>query len=247
MNLEKNIKDIITQKLEDGTVERLIAEQVEKGIEKALGEIFGSWGSATKVIRGQVESVVLPYLEGYDYSNYVTKLDAVLVDVLKAATTEHNTLLSNFKELISPIEDKTISISALFERWNKYVAQNAKTDGLKINFDDGPRYDSICTTSEFIENEKPRWSIRSTARLVFECEHDEEMNFEIHLSKWDSSPRDEWGIEASSVVDINALRHLNELDVYIMALKQNGVKIVVDECSIEDDVTLDAVPEATFN
>jgi len=247
MNLEQNVKDIISQKFEDGTVERLISAQVEKGIEKALDEIFGSWGSATKVIKGQIESVVLPYLEGYDYSKYITKLDAVLVEVLQATTAENRNLLNNFKELMTPPKEKVITVSALFERWRKYVAQNAKTDGLEINFDDDPSYESILVTSEFMEDEKRSWSIRSTAKLVFECEHDEEMNIEIHLARWDSDTADEWGITTSNIVDVNTLRHLNEIEVYIIALNQSGVKIVANVSRIEDDVTLESTPEATFS
>ena len=30
MNLENSIKDVITKKLEDGTVEKIVAEQLEK-------------------------------------------------------------------------------------------------------------------------------------------------------------------------------------------------------------------------
>jgi len=36
MNLEDSVKDVITKKLEDGTVERIISEKLEKGNNSCL-------------------------------------------------------------------------------------------------------------------------------------------------------------------------------------------------------------------
>src|SRR5699024_4551037 len=101
MNLENSIKDVISKKLEDGTIENLIAEQLEKGVTHALDNIFRSYGDVTKVIEDKVKSVMVPYLENYDYSEYITKLDSVLTDVLKSSALENKKLLENFKELMT--------------------------------------------------------------------------------------------------------------------------------------------------
>ncbi len=76
MNLENSIKDVITKKLEDGTVEKLVSEQLENGVNAALKDLFGNYGDVTKIIKEKVKSVIVPYLENYDYSEYVTKLDS---------------------------------------------------------------------------------------------------------------------------------------------------------------------------
>lgn len=57
MDLETGIKDIISKKLEDGTVEKLIGEQLEKGIVKALDNILGNYGDVTKVIEERLSQL----------------------------------------------------------------------------------------------------------------------------------------------------------------------------------------------
>lgn len=100
MNLETSIKDVITKKLEDGTVEKLIEEQLEKGINQALSQLLGSYGDVTKLLEKQIKSVMVPYLENRDYSEYIVKLDDVLAEVLQEATLPHQELLKNFKDLM---------------------------------------------------------------------------------------------------------------------------------------------------
>lgn len=89
MNLEDSIKNTIEKKLEDGTVEKLIAEQFENGIANALDSLFRSYGDVTKIIEKKVKEVMVPYLESYDYSDYILKLDSVLVDVLQNTAMEN--------------------------------------------------------------------------------------------------------------------------------------------------------------
>lgn len=143
MNLESSIKDVIGKQLVDGTVEKLIEEQLQKGVTKALESLFSSYGEVTKVIEKQVKSVMVPYLESYDYSDYITKLDSVLVDVLKNSALENKKLLENFKDLMIREDRKEIKVTELFEVWKKYVAKNVETDGLEIDFDDRPSYEYV--------------------------------------------------------------------------------------------------------
>jgi len=247
MSLESSIKDIVSQKLEDGTVERIITEHIEKGIERAVSEIFRDYGSGTKTIRKQIEAVIMPFLERYDYSEYVLKLDDVLTEVLQATTAENRNLLSNFKKLMTPEVPATITITTLFERWMGHVAKHIDTSGLNVSIDDGPGYEDVEVTFEFSEDERRSWSARDTGRLVFECEHDKDMNFEIGLHKWDNSS--DWDIESSqmAIADIRSLRNMTEFEVFIMALRQNGTRVVIDKTTGDDSVTPDEEPEATFN
>ena len=46
MSLEQKITDVINKKLEEGIVEKLIAEQLEAGITNALKSLLGGYGDA---------------------------------------------------------------------------------------------------------------------------------------------------------------------------------------------------------
>lgn len=249
MDLETGIKDIISKKLEDGTVEKLIGEQLEKGIVKALDNILGNYGDVTKVIEEKVKSVMIPYLENYDYSQYIVKLDSVLVDVLKSAAVDNKKILENFKELMIDDQMKTIKVTEIYKKWIEYVEKNVDTSELEIDYDDGVSYEYVGVSFDFEEDDNKSWGSFSYATLTFECDKDEKMNFEIKLSRYNDSKNKNWDISFNNKCnyDIRSLRRLNEMDIFLMKLSQAYVTIEIDEESDSDDVTPEAEPEASFN
>ncbi|GAA4879153.1 hypothetical protein GCM10023310_69100 [Paenibacillus vulneris] len=247
MTLEQNIKDVIAKKLEDGTVEQLIAEQLEKGVKNALENLFRSYGDVTKIIEEKVKSVMIPYLEQYDYSEYIVKLDSVLVDILKSSAMENKKLLENFKELMVPEKDKKIKVTELFERWMGYVEKNVETDELEINYDDRPTYENVEVRFEVEYNNERSWSDVERAVVVFECDHDEKMNFEINIHRWKKYDKETWTIDYESVHDLNSLRNLSEFEVLLMKLKQNYTRLIIDSDGDCDEVTPEKEPEASWS
>lgn len=249
MNLENSIKDIISKKLEDGTIEKLIGQQLETGIAKALDGLLGSYGDVTKIIEKEIKSVMVPYLESYDYSQYITKLDSVLVEVLKSAAVDNKKILENFKELMTDDEMKTIKVSEIYEKWMDYVAKNVDTSELEIDYDDGVSYQNVDVSLNFEEDDNKSWSSFSYATLTFECEKDEKMNFEIKLSKYDEQKKSSWDIsyESKHIHDIRSLKHLNEMEIFLMKLSQNYTKIEIDKTYENDEVTPESEPEASFS
>ncbi|QDX94621.1 hypothetical protein EEL30_21505 [Brevibacillus laterosporus] len=248
MTIEQSIKDVISKKLEDGTVEKLIEEQLEKGINNALNSLFGSYGDVTKVIEKKVKSVMIPYLESYDYSEYIVKLDSVLTDVLKHSALENKKLLTNFKSLIEPSEhEKSLKVTDLYERWMDYVAKNVNTDDLKIDYDDGVSYEYIDVRFEVDYNENRNWDIYEYAVLSFECEQDKEMNFSIRLSRWKEGSDKGWNMNFDSVHELSSLRHLKEFEIQLMKLAQNHTKIILDKDYDQDVIQPEAEPEATYS
>lgn len=246
MNLENSIKDAIAKKLEDGTVEKLIAEQLENGIKNALKDLLGSYGDVTKIIEKQVKSVMIPYLESYDYSQYITKLDSVLVDVLKSTALENKNLLENFRDLMISETEREIKVTDLFEQWMKYVSENVETDGLEINYEEEPIYESVTVSFHVDYNEERSWSEFEHAILVFECEHDEEMNAEIKIHRWKKFDKDRWTIDYDGVTSLNSLRYLGKFKLLLMQLKQNDTKIIIDRDYDESEVEPKRKPEVTF-
>ncbi|MGX4281974.1 hypothetical protein ACWJJS_03795 [Bacillus sp. JK106] len=246
MNLETNIKDVIAKQMEEGMVEKLVAEQLEKGISKALEHLFSSYGDVTEIIKSKLKSVIVPYLENYDYSDYITKLDHVLVGVLQNTTIENRNLLNNFKELMSGETEKTIKLSDLFAEWMNYVAKNVETDELEVEFDDRPEYEAVEVSVNVERNEDRSWSSFEHATILFECDHDEEMNFEIPISFYKNGTDKEWDLRYNSVHDLKSLRHLNEFEILLMRLSQNGVGIILDIEWENDAVTPEKEPEPSF-
>lgn len=247
MTLENSIKDVITQKLEDGSVEKIISEQFEEGLKKALDRMFASYGDVTKILEEQLKSVLVPYLEGYDYSEYIVKMDSVLVEILQNTAVDNKKMLENFKELMTPHEEK-IKASDLFNKWMEFVAKNVETDGLEIDYDDYPSYETVQVTMEVEEDEDRSWSSFKHATLIFECEHDEKMNFAIRLSKYTGGRKDkDYDISYDRTPDIKSLRYLKDFEVYLMALAQSGTQLILDKTFDSEDVRPEKEPEASFS
>ncbi|MBU5262028.1 hypothetical protein [Bacillus atrophaeus] len=247
MNLESSIKDIVTKKLEDGTVEQIVEEQFVKGVNKSLESLFSSYGDVTQLIEKQLKSVILPYLENFDYSRYIIKLDGVLTEVLKTSSLENKKMLENFKELM-PAKDeieKTIKVTDLFELWMNYVANNVETDDLEVCFDDEPTYENVEVRFEVIYDESPSWSSFEHARVIFECEHDEDMNVEIKISRW--KEKEKWDIDYKAIHNISSLRYLDEFEILLMKLTQNSTKLILDSDAESDSVEPEKEPEPTFS
>jgi hypothetical protein len=245
MTIEGAIKDVITTKLEEGIIEKLVAETFEKGVRKALEDLLGSYGDVTKVIKDKIKEVMVDRLDGFDYSEYIVKLDAVLVEILKNTALDHKKLLENFKELMTNEESPNqVKVSDIFEQFKKHVAANINTSKLEVETDDGPSYECVAVTMEVEYEEKRSWSCFERAKVVFECEKDEELNCEIHLSKFKEYP---WGLRSEMDTSIKSLRHLNAFQVYLLQLDQIGDKIKIDSDFLEDEVQPEAEPEVSFS
>lgn len=248
MTLENSIKDTITKKLEDGTVEKLIEEQLEKGVVNALENLFRSYGDVTKIIENKVKSVMVPYLENYDCSQYITKLDSVLVDVLQNAALENKQLLQNFKNImLTDKVDKQMNVSSIYEKWMDFVGENIDTSKLEVNYDDGVSYEYAEVSLELESDDARSWSIYEYANLIFECEQDEEMNQSIRLYRWKESTDKGWDIERHGIMNLQSLRHLNDFEVLLMSLSQNRIKLNIDTEFESDSVEVKAEPEPTFS
>lgn len=155
-------------------------------------------------------------------------------------------MLENFRNLMVVDERKEIKVTELYEAWMKHVAKNVETNNLEIDYDDEPSYECVEVTMEIEENESRSWSSFSHAQLIFECEHDEDMNFSIHLSRYNESRSEGWDINYDKNPQVSSLRHLNDFELFLMKLNQNYTKIILDSTHETDEVRPDEEPELSY-
>jgi hypothetical protein len=209
-----------------------------------LENLFGNYGDVTKVIEGKIKEVMIQQLSSYDYSKYVVKLDHILTEILKKTSLDNKKILENFKELMVESDfPKVVKVSDIFNKYEKYVAQNIDTGDLEVVFEDGPSYENVSVTMEVEYEEERSWANFKHATVVFECEKDETLNYEIWLSKFKEYP---WSLSLEIDSSIESLRHLDEFKIYLIKLNQSGSRIEIDSEDLEDEVEVDAEPEAEF-
>jgi hypothetical protein len=245
MSIEQAVKDVITQKLGEGIIEKLVAENLEKGINKSLENLLGGYGDITKVIEKKIKEVMIDQLSSYDYSKYIVKLDYVLTEIFKRTSLDNKKILENFKELMVENEiPEVVKVSDIFEKFEEHVAADVSTDDLEVIIEDGPSYECVPVTMEVEYENERSWSSVKYAKIVLECEKDEKLNCEIRLHKFENRP---WRIDFNADIPINSLRTLDTFDIYLLRLKQAYPTIEIDEERLEDEVEPEAEPEASFS
>lgn len=235
-DLESSIKDCISKELEKGIIEKVLSEKLEECMASTVKDMFGWSGSVKKVIEKKIESVMIPYLENRDYSQYITKLDSVLVDVLNNTALENKVLLENFKELMTSQDvPKEIKITQLYDKWCEYCKKKIDTDKI-----DGYDYEGgYINTSLDVEEVSSDWSDFEKHIVRFECEEDEELNIEFMLTRWRKYDKDCHRLDFEKASDLNSLRNLKEFDVYMIKLNQAYIKVQIDDYSRRDEIFIE--------
>ena len=248
-SFEQKIIDCVNEKLNDGTVERLIEEKLEKGISDAISEVFSYGGKAKKALVSKVEETMVPIIEKHDFNRYLVKLDSILTELVNNTSLADNAvILDNFKQLMkSPVDDFSIvPISRIYDEYQNYVSGHIDTSKLEICTDDEPYYCDATTNME-IEKCERRWfsSDRDYYIVKFTCDEDEDMNCEFKLNSYsDEILR----IDATTIpMDIQSLSTLSNFEIFIQQLMRAWAKIHLDIMeSYGDAVEIEAEPEMSF-
>lgn len=241
---EERIAKAVTEKLNDGTVEELVSEAVTKALKSSIEEQFKWNGEAKKVIDEKVKEVMTPAIERVSLDDYVVKLDAVLAEIINSTNlVDNKEILGNFKSLMTEPDKDVIDLKDVFEEYKRYVSNNVDTSNLEVCTDDGPSYQNV--TAEVTADIRGNIFGGSFCDLVFKCEEDEKLTKVIHLYE---SRNNRFSITRfKSELDINSLRYVDEFDIFVMRLDRAFCDITDIIDMRDDDVEVEAEPEASWN
>ncbi|MGL6184744.1 MAG: hypothetical protein ACRC1T_05130 [Clostridium chrysemydis] len=232
-NLETSIANCIEEELKKGIIEKVIAKKLEECVESSVKDLFSWSGECKKVIENKIKSVMIPYLERYDYSEYITKLDQVLVEVLKSSALDNKKMTENFKELLTS-EDvpKEIKITDIFKEWCKYCKKDIDKNKLVMDYEG-----AYINLNMNIEEVSSSWSSTKRYIVTFECEEDEELNKEFALNQWYSNGKSY--IIYDRLNDLASLRNLGTFDMLLMRFSQSLSDIEIDKYSDSEEVYIE--------
>lgn len=247
--MKEELLNIAMQSLSDDDVKEIVKDKFKKMMEKAVEDAF-RWGDAEKAIKSKVTEVMVPYIEKYDFSEYLPKFDSVMTEIVNSdACMANKTILENFRDLMIEPEQKEIKVTDLFKAWKKKCERDIDTTGLDIDYDDGVSYS--CVECEMIVEElgKPSWSSTKRALITFENEHDESLNVEIPISKWvfDSGREEPYTLSLENDLTISSLRYMDDFQILLMRLARARTSIVIDKDYDSDDIYPEAEPEVSFS
>lgn len=248
-NFDEDIKRITEEILSDGTVDQIIREKLTDGIERAISNSF-SYGKLEKAVKERVEQILVPFIEKYDMSAYIVKLDTVLTEIVnKTYLVDNKKMLENFQYLMNEPQVTEIKLTDLFEEYKKFVAKNMDTFGRKVKYDEEPEYEAMTVYFEFEEENERNWSSFKYATVDFtvnEEDQSDKLNRTIRLSMWEKDRRNGWEIRTDVVPDLHSLGNISEFDLLLTKLQRADVRLIADELSEEDYIYSDTKPEPTF-
>ena len=243
---EKKISEVVSSKLNDGTIERLIEQELEEVIKKSLDDVFGYCGDGKKLFDKKLNETIVPVIERHDFNQYLVKLDEVLTSIVnQTSISDNKRILNNFKECLTEPQQKEIKLSEIFEKYRQHVADNVSTDGLEAYCDDGEPYYECVTANMEVEHENKGWFVSKydDCYVRFTCEEDKDLNCQIKLYK--GTDEKEWKIlKGINGIEINSLRNLSSFEVFLSVIQRSYTKIILDtENEYADDIEPTEKPE----
>lgn len=241
-------EDMLNKVINDPATQDIIKENIQKAIASSIESSF-RYGDLHNAIEKKIKEILVPYIEDYDISEYLPKLETVLVDIVSSTSLADNKkILENFKELMIEPEKKFISLKEIFDKYCEYMADEVNTDELEVDFSDGVSYQPFeCTCT--CENTTPSWSDTTRYDVEFSSEtpanDEDETKFHITLRRDTYEKQECYYFGFADETSISNLKHLNKFEVYLLKLARAYVKIIdVDDYS--EDVTPTKEPEPTF-
>lgn len=247
--MKEELLRIAQESLSSDEVNQIVKEKFMKALGSVIEDAF-KWGDVRNALENKVKEVMVPYIEKYDFSAYLPKLDSVLTELVNSDTCLGNKqILENFKDLMTEPGQKEIKVTDLFEAWIKQGNKNIDTSNLEICHDDGVSYSCVECEMRVKELDKPSWSSRQRAVITFENEHDENLNIEIPISKWimNGGKEEPYTLSVSNDVCISSLRRLNEFQILLLKLERAQTAIVIDKTHEDDYIYPEAEPEVSFS
>lgn len=268
-NVERRTaQEIIESKLNDGVIEKAIDKQFDTMIENIVNDLFGKYGDVSRTIESKLKENMNSYIGTQDFSQYNTKLEHLLNQLVESLTKDQRDIINNTKQLMGLPKVTEIKATELFNKYAEHIASIIDTDKLEVNTDDIPSYENL-TCRMMCDDVNHMSSLRDKKQLVFTCEQDNNLSIAVTIHRWvrTNSP---WTIEhikrisndepiayakqrhdtceiTSLETPFSNLRDLNDLEIYLLKLYYDQTAIILDELDIEDEnIEVDAEPEARY-
>lgn len=243
---EVEVLAMTQQIMASGEIEAIFKKQIEEGFKDAIKDAF-RWGDLRKAIEERVKETMIPYIKDYDFGSYLVNLDLMLQEIAdQTGMSQNKEIIESFRRLMSVPDEKEISFEKLFNEYNKHVAADCDTDELEVDLDDDPTYESIETHAEITPCEQRGYThFWDYAMLNFYAEGQDELTYSVMLKRYrDDKP---WTIAYDANPTLRELPNFNEFEILLVALTRFGTGLVYEEDELEDWITPDDTPEASWS
>lgn len=249
-NFDEDIRRITNEILQDGTVDQIIRQKVTKGIEDAISESF-SYGELRNTIKERVKQILVPFIEKYDMSEYIVKLDTILTEIVKqTALVDNKKILENFQYLMVEPQEKEVKLSDLFKEYQKHVARYMETVGREVDYTEGdPEYEPMNVYFQFKQEPPCSWLSYEYAKITFgveEEEQQEDLNRTIHITRYKKEREEGFEFSIDNTLALNSLKGMSRFDLLFLKMQRANVRLIIDKQYDDSFVYSEDKPEATY-
>lgn len=247
--MKEEILRIANEVLTEDEINGIVKEKFKKAVSDACESAF-RWGDIKDTIEKKIKEAMVPYIESYDFSKFIPKLDTVLTDIVNSDNCiGEKKILENFRELMIEPEYKEIKLTDIFKAWIKQCEKEINTDGLEVSYDDEISYYPVECTMNLEIDEERTWSLFTHAIVTFENEHDEDLNYAFKINKYESKygKKEEYKLFIKNDINISALRRLNDFELLLLRLERANTDIIIDKEYDDSEIFPEKEPEASFS
>ena len=208
--MEKLFAKVYKEKLEDGTIEKIISEKIEEIVKNEISNIFCYGSESRKLLERKLEPIICGTIEDSNLGDYQTKIVAIINQAIKDdnLSKEYNTIAERLKTLFnykSKYQNfQTVNVTEIFEDYIEFIKNDSDesesiTCEMEIDYDD----------TIHLKNDK------------YDC-----LNY---ILKTYESYKDEFHIHDSiSQKNIRELQRMNEFELQLLELENKFCKLNFD-------------------
>ena len=249
--MESLIKKVFNEKLNDGTIEKIVSEKIEEMISSILKDQMSWSGQVKKALEERLKPIMLEAVANCDLSQTA----AIVTDLLNSAVKTSPVHLikdtyDGIKTLFATNEEakdisfgKTVKLSEIFKVYTKSLTYKTYYDSdlekkdiaVNDNYDEGGKYAYIDASMEVERIIKENyWSSKKTKYQVTLHNNYEDKDIVFNISEsYDETLRID--IDTNNML-LAELRHLPQIFLYLIQLKSNWCNIQIDTESEVDEV-----------
>lgn len=255
----KNIIDkVYEQKMNDGTVEKIVSEHFDKMLHQVLDSEMGWSGEANKLIKEKMKPLLVEAIERSDLGAMLEKITAIINEGVKNSTLDEyastldsiRTLFNSEKRYIKNLEGKkSVRMSEIFSAYKDYLEKDAFSkddfDEDMFDSDDGEVYTYLEANMSVAEQEYNGFFFRKSSHIVeFSVRHANEE--EIENSKADARFRLEWNYNNTALklhtdfgsMPLSELRYAPDFFLYLWYIERNWLDVEIDTNEDSDEVLI---------
>lgn len=242
--MQELLNKIYQEKLDDGTIEKIISDELEESVRESIRSVLGGYNSKfRKEIEKKLESIIDDVLEHSDFQKYIDKLTYL---VNKGIPDSKLSCIDDFEEAIKSAFGKKekipseITVEDLFAHYTHFVEAHppyeSDVDDL-IKEDAGDKWLDIECGVNYKEEYGESATLTFWAKIpdaddadVSDWQNDVRVNVHLYKGKISS-----WQLDFK----VRELRFMGEFKMMLIRLANADTKIIVNKKTIKADLCVD--------